>query len=73
MTTVLAGAASVDITPPLLARLAELDTIVAVKESSGDLTRISQIRRLTKGRMTVFAGGSGSSRRTISFTWSFVL
>jgi len=46
----------VDIKPPLLARLAELDTIVAVKESSGDLTRISQIRRLTKGRMTVFAG-----------------
>jgi len=46
----------VDIKPPLLARLAELDTIVAVKESSGDLTRITQIRQLTKGRMTVFAG-----------------
>ena len=46
----------VDIKPPLLARLAELDTVVAVKESSGDLTRISQIRRLTKGRMSVFAG-----------------
>ena len=46
----------VDIKPPLLARLAELDTIVAVKESSGELTRISQIRRLTQGRMTVFAG-----------------
>jgi 4-hydroxy-tetrahydrodipicolinate synthase len=46
----------VDIKPPLLARLAELDNIRAVKESSGDLTRISQIRRLTKGRMTIFAG-----------------
>jgi 4-hydroxy-tetrahydrodipicolinate synthase len=46
----------VDIKPPLLARLAELDTIVAVKESSGDLTRITQIRQLTRGRMTVFAG-----------------
>lgn len=46
----------VDIQPPLLARLAELDTIVAVKESSGDLTRISRIRQLTEGRMTIFAG-----------------
>jgi 4-hydroxy-tetrahydrodipicolinate synthase len=46
----------VDIKPPLLARLAEIDNIRYVKESTGDLTRVSQIRRLTKGRMTVFAG-----------------
>lgn len=46
----------VDIKPPLLARLAEIDNIRCVKESSGDLTRITTIRRLTKGRMTVFAG-----------------
>ena len=46
----------VDIKPPLLARLAEIDNIRCVKESSGDLTRITAIRRLTKGKMTVFAG-----------------
>jgi 4-hydroxy-tetrahydrodipicolinate synthase len=46
----------VDIKPPLLARLAEIDNIRYVKESTGDLTRVSQIRRLTKGKMTVFAG-----------------
>jgi 4-hydroxy-tetrahydrodipicolinate synthase len=46
----------VDIKPPLLARLSEIDSIRCVKESSGDLTRITAIRRLTKGKMTVFAG-----------------
>jgi 4-hydroxy-tetrahydrodipicolinate synthase len=46
----------VDIKPPLLERLAEIDNIRYVKESTGDLTRVSQIRRLTKGKMTVFAG-----------------
>jgi 4-hydroxy-tetrahydrodipicolinate synthase len=46
----------VDIKPPLLVRLAEIDNIRYVKESTGDLTRVSHIRRLTKGKMTVFAG-----------------
>jgi len=46
----------VDIKPPLLARLSEIDNIRCVKESSGDLTRITTIRLMTKGKMTVFAG-----------------
>jgi len=50
------GTTGVDIKPPLLARLAEIDNIVGVKESSGDLSRITQIRMLTKGKMTVFHG-----------------
>ena len=50
------GTTGVDIKPPLLARLAEIDNIVGVKESSGDLSRITQIRMLTKGKMTIFHG-----------------
>ena len=50
------GTTGVDIKPPLLARLAEIDNIQGVKESSGDLSRITQIRHLTKGKMTVFHG-----------------
>ena len=50
------GTTGVDIKPPLLARLAEIENIQGVKESSGDLSRITQIRMLTKGKMTVFHG-----------------
>lgn len=46
----------VDITPPLLARLAQIDNIQYVKEASGDTKRVSQIVRLTNGKMTVFIG-----------------
>ena len=38
----------------------QIDNIQGVKESSGDLSRITQIRHLTKGKMTVFHGwGAG--------------
>jgi 4-hydroxy-tetrahydrodipicolinate synthase len=50
------GTTGVDIKPPLLARLSEIENIRGVKESSGDLSRITQIRMLTKGKMTVFHG-----------------
>lgn len=50
------GTTGVDIKPPLLARLAEIDNIRGVKESTGDLSRITQILQLTKGKMTVFHG-----------------
>ena len=46
----------VDIKPPLVARLSEIDNIRCIKESSGDLTRITTIRLLTRGKLTVFAG-----------------
>jgi len=46
----------IDISPEGLARLAELDNIRYVKESSGDITRIPRILGLTDGKMTVFCG-----------------
>ena len=46
----------VDMKPELLARLTELDNCNCIKESTGDLTRITGIRLLTKDRVTMIAG-----------------
>jgi 4-hydroxy-tetrahydrodipicolinate synthase len=46
----------VDIMPPVLARMAEIPHVEFVKESSGDVRRIAQIRTLTKDRLSVFCG-----------------
>ncbi|MEU9454871.1 dihydrodipicolinate synthase family protein [Streptomyces sp. NPDC048277] len=44
-----------DLTPELLARIAEIEEVVAVKEFSGDIRRITAIRRLAP-RLDVLAG-----------------
>ena len=46
----------IDIPPEGLAKLAELDNVQYVKESSGDVTRITRILDLTDGKMNVFCG-----------------
>jgi len=46
----------VDLTPRLIQRLAELDNVRYVKESSGDITRISEIIRLCGDKITLFCG-----------------
>jgi 4-hydroxy-tetrahydrodipicolinate synthase len=50
------GTTGVDMKPSLLARMAEIDNIRYVKESSGDLTRITSLARLTKNTVSVFHG-----------------
>jgi len=47
---------NVDLSPQLLARLSEIDTVKYVKESSGSVARVDQIHDLTDGRLVVFAG-----------------
>ncbi len=47
---------NVDLRPPFVARLAEIDNISFIKESSGDISRVEEIHRLAPGRMTVIAG-----------------
>ena len=46
----------IDMQPPFIAKLGELDNIRYIKESSSDITRIWRILNLTKGKMTVFCG-----------------
>lgn len=48
--------ANVDLRPRFVARLAEIDNVLYVKESSGDVSRVDEIHRLAAGRMTVIAG-----------------
>jgi 4-hydroxy-tetrahydrodipicolinate synthase len=50
------GTTGVDIKPTVIARIAEIDNVGFVKESSGDMTRISAIARLTKGSISILNG-----------------
>ncbi|RMF57006.1 MAG: 4-hydroxy-tetrahydrodipicolinate synthase [Calditrichaeota bacterium] len=50
------GRTSVNILPQTVARLAELDNIVAIKEASGDLNQVSQIIGLCGEKIKVFSG-----------------
>lgn len=50
------GRTSVNILPETLARLAEVDNIVAVKEASGDLNQVSEVVRLTPDDFLVYSG-----------------
>lgn len=47
---------SVDITPEMFAELADEDTVVAIKESSENVRRLTDITNLTGGRYTLFSG-----------------
>jgi 4-hydroxy-tetrahydrodipicolinate synthase len=51
----------VDMKPDFLARLAQLPNISCIKESTGDLSRISAIRRLTGETVTLIAGWESTS------------
>lgn len=51
----------VDMKPELLAKLTQLDNCNCIKESTGDLTRITAIRLLTKDRVTLIAGWESTS------------
>ena len=44
----------IDIKPPLLARLTEIENVCYLKEGSGDLARVPVLRRLTNGGVPVF-------------------
>lgn len=51
----------VDMKPDFLARLSKLDNVTCIKESTGDLSRISSIRRLTQDGITLIAGWESTS------------
>ena len=50
---------NVDMLPPLVARLSEIDNVSYIKESTMDPTRVRDIIRLSEGRMSVFGGVMG--------------
>jgi 4-hydroxy-tetrahydrodipicolinate synthase len=48
--------ANVDMTPPIVARLSQIDNVSYIKESTLEVTRIRDILELCGDRMTVFGG-----------------
>lgn len=42
--------------PETVARLAEIDNIVAIKEASGDLNQVSEVRRRTPSEFAIYSG-----------------
>ena len=50
------GRTGVDMTPDLIGRLAELEQVRYVKESSGDVSRVGEVIRRCGERITVFCG-----------------
>lgn len=48
--------ANVDLTPPIVARLSEIDNVLYIKELTLEVTRVRDIIELCGDRMTVFAG-----------------
>ncbi|MBI4824008.1 MAG: 4-hydroxy-tetrahydrodipicolinate synthase [Nitrospirae bacterium] len=50
------GRTAVNILPQTVARLAEIKNIVAIKEATGDMKQVSELMRLTQGRITVLSG-----------------
>jgi len=59
------GRTAVDMLPETIARLAELPNIVGVKEATGELTRISQIRQLAGEGFAIYSGDDASAREAI--------
>jgi 4-hydroxy-tetrahydrodipicolinate synthase len=60
------GTTAVDLKPPLIARIAEIDNIGFVKESSGDMSRISAISQLTNRQITVLNGNDACTPEAIA-------
>jgi len=60
------GTTAVDLKPALIARIAEIDNVGFVKESSGDMSRISAIRQLTNGQIAVLNGNDACTPEAIA-------
>lgn len=50
------GRTAVNMLPSTVARLAEIDSIVAIKEATGDMKQVSEIIRLCGDKITVISG-----------------
>ena len=56
------GRTACDMLPETVGRLSQLEHIVGIKEATGDLTRVAQIRALTRPEFAIYTGDDASSR-----------
>jgi 4-hydroxy-tetrahydrodipicolinate synthase len=59
------GRTAVDMLPETVARLAEIDNVVGVKEATGQLERVTQIRQLTSADFAIYSGDDATAREAI--------
>ena len=50
------GRTGTNLLPSTIASLAEIENIVAIKEASGDLDQVTQIKRLVGDKLTIYSG-----------------
>ena len=55
------GRTGVDLLPETIARLADIENIVGIKEATGDLERGRQVLEVCAGRMTVYSGDDATA------------
>jgi 4-hydroxy-tetrahydrodipicolinate synthase len=60
------GTTGVDIKPALVARIAKIDNVGFIKESSGDMSRISAIRQLTGYQISVLNGNDACTPEAVA-------
>jgi 4-hydroxy-tetrahydrodipicolinate synthase len=56
------GRTACDMLPETIGRLAKISNIVGVKEATGDLTRVTKLRELTRPDFALYTGDDASSR-----------
>lgn len=59
------GRTAVDMLPETVARLAEVPNIIGVKEATGILERITEIRSLTNDAFAIYSGDDATAREAI--------
>ncbi len=59
------GRTAVDMLPETVARIAEIDNIVGVKEATGQLERITRLRELTGPDFAIYSGDDATAREAI--------
>ncbi len=59
------GRTAVDMVPETIARIAELDNVVGVKEATGKVERITQIRELCGPGFAIYSGDDATAREAI--------
>ena len=63
----------VNMSPSLVAELAKIDNIVAIKEASGDLAQVAEIARLVPDDFTIYSGNDDSILPLLSLGGSGVI
>lgn len=67
------GRTSMNIKPKVVAELAKIDNIVAIKEASGDLSQVAEISRLVPDNFAIYSGNDDSIVPLLSLGGSGVI